>query len=94
VNPGNDINVTGVWTQGITGKGVNVAILDDGVDHTHKDLADNFVKLKFFFTNIIFNLYFISLQKVHTILMIIKIYLHLNYGMITMVLDVLVRFQL
>ncbi|KAI8967014.1 peptidase S8/S53 domain-containing protein [Mycotypha africana] len=41
-NPGNDINVTGVWKQGITGKGVNVAILDDGLDYKSKDLADNF----------------------------------------------------
>ncbi|KAI7897501.1 peptidase S8/S53 domain-containing protein [Cokeromyces recurvatus] len=40
--PGNDINVTGVWEQGITGKGVNVVILDDGLDYMSKDLADNF----------------------------------------------------
>lgn len=69
-NPGNDINVTGVWKQGketsqlriiikrnftkkyplgisfyigITGKGVTVAILDDGLDYKSKDLKDNFV---------------------------------------------------
>ncbi|KAI9487401.1 MAG: peptidase S8/S53 domain-containing protein [Benjaminiella poitrasii] len=41
-NSGNDINVTGVWKQGITGKGVNVAILDDGLDYKSKDLAANF----------------------------------------------------
>lgn len=28
---------------GITGKGVNVVILDDGLDYKSKDLADNFV---------------------------------------------------
>lgn len=28
----NSINVTGVWDQGYTGKGVNVAIVDDGLD--------------------------------------------------------------
>ncbi|KAF9322054.1 pheromone processing endoprotease [Podila horticola] len=41
---GNDINVTGVWEQGIIGKGVNVAIIDDGLDMTSEDLAPNFFK--------------------------------------------------
>ena len=27
---GHDINVTQVWREGITGKGVNVALVDDG----------------------------------------------------------------
>ncbi|SCV66924.1 BQ2448_5570 [Microbotryum intermedium] len=36
------INVTGVWEQGITGKGVNVAIVDDGLDFESDDLAANF----------------------------------------------------
>ncbi|ORZ03774.1 peptidase S8/S53 domain-containing protein [Syncephalastrum racemosum] len=39
---GNDINVTGVWAQGITGRNVVVAILDDGLDMGSQDLADNF----------------------------------------------------
>ncbi|KAG0044394.1 pheromone processing endoprotease, partial [Gryganskiella cystojenkinii] len=37
-----DINVTGVWEQGINGTGVNVAIIDDGLDMTSDDLAANF----------------------------------------------------
>ncbi|KAG0025213.1 pheromone processing endoprotease, partial [Podila clonocystis] len=41
---GHDINVTGVWEQGIIGKGVNVAIIDDGLDMTSEDLAPNFFK--------------------------------------------------
>ncbi|CEG80867.1 Putative Proprotein convertase PC7 (Fragment) [Rhizopus microsporus] len=41
-DPGNDINITGVWKQGITGKGVTVVILDDGLDYNSTDLADNF----------------------------------------------------
>ncbi|KAF9564566.1 pheromone processing endoprotease [Mortierella alpina] len=41
---GNDINVTGVWEQGINGTGVNVAIIDDGLDMTSDDLAPNFFK--------------------------------------------------
>ncbi|KAF9151147.1 pheromone processing endoprotease [Linnemannia schmuckeri] len=39
-----DINVTGVWEQGINGTGVNVAIIDDGLDLTSEDLAPNFFK--------------------------------------------------
>ncbi|GAA5841986.1 hypothetical protein JCM11251_001437 [Rhodosporidiobolus azoricus] len=38
----NSINVTGVWDQGIVGKGVNVAIVDDGLDMHSDDLAANF----------------------------------------------------
>ncbi|KAG0344041.1 pheromone processing endoprotease [Podila humilis] len=41
---GHDINVTGVWEQGINGTGVNVAIIDDGLDSTSEDLAPNFFK--------------------------------------------------
>lgn len=40
---GVDLDVMPVWQQGITGRGVVVSILDDGVDHTHPDLRDNFV---------------------------------------------------
>ncbi|KAF0482768.1 subtilase [Gigaspora margarita] len=38
----NDINVTGVWEEGITGKGVYAAIVDDGLDANSDDLKDNF----------------------------------------------------
>ncbi|KAF2790950.1 hypothetical protein K505DRAFT_250098 [Melanomma pulvis-pyrius CBS 109.77] len=40
--PGNDINVTGVWMQGITGKNVTACIVDDGLDMDSEDLKDNF----------------------------------------------------
>ena len=36
-----DINVEVVWAEGIDGNGVNVAIVDDGMDHGHEDLVDN-----------------------------------------------------
>jgi kexin len=39
---GNDLNVTGVWLDGVTGKGVTVCMIDDGLDYTHPDLKDNF----------------------------------------------------
>ncbi|KAF2855454.1 KEX1 protease precursor [Plenodomus tracheiphilus IPT5] len=40
--PGNDINVTDVWMQGITGKGVTACVVDDGLDYGSMDLKDNF----------------------------------------------------
>ncbi|KAI4907514.1 hypothetical protein J4E90_009543 [Alternaria incomplexa] len=40
--PGNDINVTGVWLQNITGEGVTACVVDDGLDYTSNDLKDNF----------------------------------------------------
>ncbi|KAG4304914.1 hypothetical protein PORY_001589 [Pneumocystis oryctolagi] len=38
----NDINVTGVWKQGITGKNVVVALIDDGLDMNSEDLKNNY----------------------------------------------------
>lgn len=35
------INVEPVWTDGIKGEGINVAIVDDGMYHAHEDLKDN-----------------------------------------------------
>lgn len=40
--PGNDVNVTDVWMQGITGKGVTACVVDDGLDYDSGDLKDNF----------------------------------------------------
>lgn len=39
---GYDINVTGVWAQGITGKNTVVALVDDGIDMNSLDLAPNY----------------------------------------------------
>lgn len=39
---GHDVNVTGLWYEGITGKGVVTAIVDDGLDYETEDLRENF----------------------------------------------------
>lgn len=38
---GEDANVRGVWNWGYTGQGVHLAIVDDGLELAHEDLADN-----------------------------------------------------
>ena len=38
---GEDINVEPVWTEGFKGEGVNIAVVDDGMDFNHEDLTDN-----------------------------------------------------
>ncbi len=40
---GEDINVESVWTGGNMGEGINVAIVDDGLEADHVDLVDNVV---------------------------------------------------
>mgnify|MGYP000205824660 CR=1 FL=1 len=39
------MNVRAAWNSGYTGKGVLVAVVDDGVNMNHPDLEDNFVSL-------------------------------------------------
>ncbi|KAK7901860.1 hypothetical protein WMY93_018629 [Mugilogobius chulae] len=40
--PGLDLNVAEAWQLGYTGKGVTIAIMDDGIDYLHPDLAANY----------------------------------------------------
>jgi len=37
-----DLNTAAAWAQGITGKNVTTAIMDDGVDYMHPDLIHNY----------------------------------------------------
>ncbi|KAL1637164.1 pheromone processing endoprotease [Neofusicoccum ribis] len=41
---GNDLNVSGLWKEGITGKGSTVCIVDDGLDMDSDDLRDNYFR--------------------------------------------------
>ncbi|KAG7191586.1 pheromone processing endoprotease [Scheffersomyces spartinae] len=40
--PGHDVNVSGLWLEGIAGKGIVTALVDDGLDFTSPDLKDSF----------------------------------------------------
>lgn len=42
VQLGHDLNVTGVWMDGFTGKNVTACIVDDGLDMDSDDLRDNY----------------------------------------------------
>ncbi|KAM9812997.1 proprotein convertase subtilisin/kexin type 7 [Syngnathus typhle] len=42
VNKDMDINVTGIWERNITGQGVTVVVVDDGLQHTHQDIRANY----------------------------------------------------
>ena len=42
---GHHMNVELAWEQDVIGRGVVVSILDDGLEHTHPDLRDNYVSL-------------------------------------------------
>lgn len=42
LQPGHDINVTGLWANNITGQGSTVCIIDDGLDMDSLDLKDNY----------------------------------------------------
>ncbi|XP_033208644.1 neuroendocrine convertase 1-like [Belonocnema kinseyi] len=37
-----DLNVLPLYQRGITGRGIRVAVLDDGLEHTHDDLRNNY----------------------------------------------------
>ncbi|KAM4068065.1 subtilase family protein [Hirsutella rhossiliensis] len=42
LQPGHDINVTGLWLEGTTGFNATVAIIDDGIDMHSDDLKQNY----------------------------------------------------
>lgn len=42
-----DLNVLPVYRAGITGKNIRISILDDGLEHTHYDLSDNYVRIEY-----------------------------------------------
>jgi kexin len=82
-------HVTGLWSQGITGKGVHVGIIDDGLDMESDDLAENFVSHHFWE-----DLSNISMQKVPTTLMTTRIFLSHDSRTINTVPDVQAKLPL
>jgi subtilisin family serine protease len=38
-----DLHVLPLYKLGVTGRGVRVVVLDDGIEYTHEDLKDNYV---------------------------------------------------
>ena len=44
---GYDMNIIPAWKKGYSGKGVVLTILDDGIEHNHPDLQDNYVSTIF-----------------------------------------------
>ncbi len=44
-NPGVDVNVIPAWDNGLRGDGIQIAIVDDGLEHTHPDLAPNYTSV-------------------------------------------------
>lgn len=38
-----DVNAAGPWSRGVTGAGVTIGIVDDGLQHAHPDLSPNYV---------------------------------------------------
>jgi len=41
------MNVTGVYARQITGAGVVITVVDDGLEITHPDLVKNYVRFNF-----------------------------------------------
>ena len=41
--PSISLNILAAFDKGYTGKGVRVCVLDDGLEHRHDDLRDNYV---------------------------------------------------
>lgn len=56
-----NLNVLAVYKRGWTGRGVRVAVLDDGLEHWHDDLAQNYVRLNFSSFHFVCVFVFISL---------------------------------
>lgn len=42
-----DLHVIPVWQKGITGKGVVITVLDDGLEWNHTDIYPNYVRHRF-----------------------------------------------
>jgi len=62
-----DLNVSGAWQMGYTGRGRVVTFLDDGLEFDHPDLQENYVCV---YLHILFKNSFFSLDRIKTLVLI------------------------
>jgi len=62
-----DLNVTGAWQMGYTGRGRVVTFLDDGLEFDHPDLQENYVCV---YLHILLKNSFFSLDRIKTLVLI------------------------
>jgi subtilisin family serine protease len=89
------MNVTGLWKEGVTGKGVISALVDDGLDYESDDLKPNFVSRPS--VQVIPDVPLKedrSMKQVPTTSMITNPFQNQNYGTTSTELDVLARLPL
>ena len=72
-----DMNVQDAWTQGVTGKGVSVTILDDGIEKSHPDLVANYDPLGEYHAYPLYTL--ILFQKYVPLLLLFSVILFYNF---------------
>jgi len=41
--PGEDVDILPVWEDGLSGEGIVIGIVDDGLQHDHPDLSENYI---------------------------------------------------
>ena len=81
------MNIERAWEEGATGRGVVISILDDGIEHTHPDLHDNYVSPYIIYTPPYIVVFFVfvgkgcaSCQPYSLIFNILTVYLHSKQG--------------
>lgn len=43
-----DLHVLPLYKMGVTGRGVRIVVLDDGLEYTHDDIRENYVSFCFY----------------------------------------------
>lgn len=72
-----DLNVTGAWEMGYTGRGRVVTFLDDGLEYEHPDLKENYVRLPFTLILILIVFFRNRIKRLVLISMVVTMIRHL-----------------